>query len=604
MNKLRQRLSRLRSVVSIKTYKRPMLFVIAMMVLLNLIILAVAAWIAWAIDPGFSSFIDAFANGSLKWMLTPNAILEVDEPATLVLAVVVLVIGMILFTGTIIALTTNMIKDYFQSRKDGSGKLYLSGHIVILNWNNKVPELVADLMHIEGVEVTVAILADIAKSDAEKRIQNAIAKTAGHTALIENMNVLVKQGDPLSQSDLDAICITEAVSVMVMNQDDNARLETGLSASDLNVIKIVLSVGRLPYKTSPPIVAEIMDIKTKDKILMMSRVVTTLQDHTILPICFDRRLGQIIAQTIVHNAMEDVYLSMFSFAGSEVYHLANTTFEDCLLHHTDALPLACKDGGLFVLSRDDRAIHRRTTASVAAVPLRTRSYREATSMNVYVLGTNNKLPFIRESFAAYESLYQTTFQASWVPDAELGDLIRALNDGDEPATVLLLSEDVARPEAIDANVIDQLIRLEAELTREDVNIIVELLDPKNDEIIKDFDINNTIISNKIVSLLLSKLALYPKTASFYENLLTLSVDENEENVQEVFIRRANELLDEEFPLVFDSKKAFVLSFHEAFHRTILPFGRIREGNLQLFSDDLHDLPCTIEASDSIVLMKL
>jgi hypothetical protein len=391
---------------------------------------------------------------------------------------------------------------------------------------------------------------------------------------------------------------------MVMNKDDTARLQTGLSASDLNVIKIVLSVGRLPYKTSPPIVAEIMDIKTKDKILMMARVVKTLQDHTILPICFDRRLGQIIAQTIVHSAMEDVYLSMFSFAGSEVYYLKDTTFEDCLLHHTDALPLACKDGGVFVLSRDDRSIHRRSVHAPSAIPLRTKAYREATSMNVHILGKNNKLPFIEESFSAYEALYHTSFSANWVSDADLGDLITSLNQGSEPATVLLLSADVARPEALDANVIDQLIRLEAELTRDDVNIIVELLDPKNDEIIKDFDINNTIISNKIVSLLLSKLALYPETASFYENLLTLSIDENEQNAQEVFIRRADELFDEDFPLVFDNKKSFVLSCYESFHRTLVPFGRIRDGSLDLYSDDLHDLPCTLEASDSVVLMKL
>ena len=40
---------------------------------------------------------------ALKWMLTPNAILQIENPQTLILAVVVLIIGMVLFTGVIIA---------------------------------------------------------------------------------------------------------------------------------------------------------------------------------------------------------------------------------------------------------------------------------------------------------------------------------------------------------------------------------------------------------------------------------------------------------------------------------------------------------------------
>ncbi|MFA5275010.1 MAG: hypothetical protein WC339_06010, partial [Candidatus Izemoplasmatales bacterium] len=135
MKKLKARLAKARSMISIKTYKRPMLFIIMTMVLLNLLILVLAAFIALAIDDDFTSFLDAFANGSLKWMMSPNSIVLIENPQTLILAVVVLVTGMILFSGTIIALTTNAIKDYFQKKKSGSGKILLENHIVILNWN-------------------------------------------------------------------------------------------------------------------------------------------------------------------------------------------------------------------------------------------------------------------------------------------------------------------------------------------------------------------------------------------------------------------------------------------------------------------------------------
>ena len=35
------------------------------------------------------------------------------------------------------------------------------------------------------------------------------------------------------------------------------------------------------------------------------------KEHEIMPIVFDRRLGQIIAQTLIESKIEDVYLSLF-----------------------------------------------------------------------------------------------------------------------------------------------------------------------------------------------------------------------------------------------------------------------------------------------------
>jgi len=83
IKKLKAKLVKMRSLVSIKTYKRPTLFVILTMVLINIVILCIAAEIALLIDDSFTSFLDAFANGSLKWLLTPNAILQIENPYTL-----------------------------------------------------------------------------------------------------------------------------------------------------------------------------------------------------------------------------------------------------------------------------------------------------------------------------------------------------------------------------------------------------------------------------------------------------------------------------------------------------------------------------------------
>ncbi|MFW5913766.1 MAG: hypothetical protein ACOCSM_01760 [Bacillota bacterium] len=99
---------------------------------------------------------------------------------------------------------------------------------------------------------------------------------------------------------------------------------------------------------------------------------------------------------------------------------------------------------------------------------------------------------------------------------EVETRVETINDKEGPITLILLSDETAAKEVYDANVFNALLHVETHLNKEDAHIIVELLDPLNAPLIKDFRIENTIISNKIVSLLLSKLALFPKTADFYE----------------------------------------------------------------------------------------
>ncbi|MBU1020245.1 MAG: DUF423 domain-containing protein, partial [Firmicutes bacterium] len=563
-----------------------------------------AAVIALFIDDSYTSFIDAFANGSLKWLLTPNAVLDIENPNTLFLAAVVLVVGMVLFSGTIIALTTNLIKEYFQKKKSGSGKIFLSNHIVILNWNNKVPELVADLLNVEDANVTLMILADVEKEYAEKQIFNAVYKMGKSSKELSNLNVLVKNGDPLVASDLSDISIEEAITIIIMNKGTYEEVTKDMSKSDLNVIKTILNIGRIEFKNNPPIVAEIKRIETKEKILTMSRVVETLKDHTLLPICFDRRLGQIIAQTIIHNNMEDVYLSLFSFEGAEVYCLKDTTFEECLKDYSDAVPLARRGKDLFVLSLDSKTMHKTSTAQIETRKLKTIHFQEATNQEVYLIGKNNKLEFIQSAFMEYKQLYNTDFSSKWISDDEIDSFVDEINESHNPITIVLLSDENQNDDSLDANVINNLIYLEGKIIREDINIIVELLDPKNDNIIKDFNINNTIISNKIISLLLSKLALIEDTGSFYESLLTFNIDEDEDD-QEVIIKEAKEMFNERFPLEFSNKKSFIVSTYESFNKEIIPFGYFRDEVLHILSEGLHDQEViSIQESDLIVLMKI
>jgi hypothetical protein len=184
-------------------------------------------------------------------------------------------------------------------------------------------------------------------------------------------------------------------------------------------------------------------------------------------------------------------------------------------------------------------------------------------------------------------------------------MVVELNASDKPATVVLLSDEHQDIDSLDANVIDNLIYLQGNLKKENVNIIVELLDPKNDHIIKDFDIENTIISNKIISLLLSKLALYKETAPFYENLLTIASNTTGKDDQNIVILKSSEFIKDTYPLSFGSIKEFVISVYESSKKVFMPIGLFKENQLVVFSGDMNIAEnIEIKEEDYIVLIKI
>ncbi|TVP94253.1 MAG: DUF423 domain-containing protein [Acholeplasmatales bacterium] len=607
MKKIKQRLRNARAMISIQTHKRPRIFVIATMVFINIAVLLVAAFIAQLIAPqAFDSYFHALTSGSIVWLLTPNSILAIQgNPQLVVLATIVFIVGLVLFSGTIIALTTNAIKDYFQSRETGSGRIRLENHIVILNWNSKVPELVADLVHVKSKHVNLMILADIDKQQAQKLIRNAVKTVQSDKRSMKQFNVLIKQGDPLLQGDLYDISIDYAEAVLIMNRDVIVPSTEKLTECDLNVIKIVLGLGQLALPKKPTIVAEVKQIATKEKLLTMARVVKTLQGYSILPVCFDRRLGQIIAQTIIDKHIEDIYLSLFSFEGSEIYKVPNSDFETVLKSHDAAIPVNKEGPDCFVLSADDhtkmsKSSHACDPAKLIGLPLSEKSVQD-----VYIVGRNNKLSFILETFEKYERLHDSSFHAEWIEQDRVVQLVERLNKDDAPFTILLLSEEHAETSSLDANVIDTLIYLESTLNREDAHIIVELLDPQNDRLIKDFSIENTIISNKIVSLLLSKLALFPETAPFYEDLLTVEPSARGKDDYAIFVERAGKTYEGDFPKRFPTLKSLIQGSYEAHRNKLIMFAIIREEKLHVFEGNLHaEITFELREDDLCVFMKL
>ncbi len=590
----------IRHKLSVKTYQRPMLFVILTMVFINIVVLVIAALIALVIDDGYDSFLSAFVFGSVTWMLTPNAILSINQPSTFFLAVAVLMIGIVLFSGTIIALTTNAIKDYFQKKKETSGAVYLQKHIVVLNWNNKVPELIADLLYVTSRDVTVLLLADVTRAYAESKILDAIQKK--NVKNLKHLSIIIKEGDPLSHKDLLDVSIEQAETILIMNIESPLHDQKTLSTRDLNIIKIVLALGQLNLPKDIPIVAEIKQISTKEKLLTMHQTIASLMQYRLIPICFDKRLGQMIAQTLMQKEMEDIYLALFSFQGSEIYALDGVGFDDCALHHSHALPVDGNDERLFVLANNNAVKTNLLDQQTEVKTLKLDTTLKPMIKSVVVYGENAKKSFIEDALSNYELLNISQVNALFTDS--LDTLLTTLENATEPTTVLLLSDETVDPKHLDANVIDALLKIHTKVKNKPTNIIVELLDPKNDTLVKDFNIENTIISNKIISLLLSKLALFPETEAFYERLLSIDPNHQDVDSNALLIQPAQTCIKSALPMHFDSIKSYSASVYFSSQKTLMPIGYVRDDLVHIFNGDFGKQSITVEKEDQLILIRI
>ncbi len=599
MSKANKRASKTRSLLNVQTHKHPKLFVIGTMLAINVIIVTLAAVVAWLIDESFTSVLDAFVNGSMKWLLTPNAVLGVENPATFALAVFVLIVGLVLFSGMIIGLATNMIKDFLFKKEAHEGVLRLQNHIVVLNYNNKVPEFIADLVHVKSRAVNVVILTPTAQAYAEKHLLEAIKRLGGAHQTLNHLNIFVKTGDVLLEQNLNELAIEHAQTLVVMSDDEKTP-----AAADLEVLKVLLTLGNLNIPDTNMVV-EIKTSATKEKINTLKATVERLRKHHIEPVCFDRRLGQMMAQAVIHPAIEDVYLSLFSFEGSEAYRCHNTNFETILKHHSHAIPVMREGEDVYVYT-DSNATKDLRSDEVIDIPQMTLNLdTQQVLPRIILVGENRKLPYVLEAFKAFEALHQTTLSIDTWSFEQLPELCKDLMQEDDPITLLLLSKDDGPSDLVDAQIIHALIHLEVHLPHPNKQVIVELLDPRNDRLVKEFTIENTIISNKLVALMLSKIALFPETIRFYDRLLTIEPSMSTRDDDALELMPASKVLEGPFPRHFTSAKAWVKGCYHHSQNSRVPIGLLRGDHLLSLSGNLQaSEPYIIEQDDWIVWFKV
>lgn len=185
--------------------------------------------------------------------------------------------------------------------KKGKSRVLESNHTLILGWSEKIFSILTEIIEANSNQhkPRIVILADRDKEELDDEIRQRIPDT-------RNTKIIVRSGSPLSSAAISVVNPNEARSIIVLaGEDDN---------TDTYVIKSVLAItnGKNRKKEPYHIVAELKDPKNMEAAELVGN------DETIFVLSADL-ISRITAQTCRQSGLSVVYSDLLQFEGDEIY---------------------------------------------------------------------------------------------------------------------------------------------------------------------------------------------------------------------------------------------------------------------------------------------
>ena len=168
---------------------------------------------------------------------------------------------------------------------------------------------------------------------------------------------------------------------------------------------------------------------------------------------------------------------------------------------------------------------------------------------------------------------------------------------------MILSDDSVSQESFDSNVFITLIALQTSFPeRKNISFITELLDSRNLNSVKDFKIKNSIISNRMMSLLLVQLALNADSKMFFDGLLTTDTEAGGDYF-DIQMDNACEMIDMNQDLHFETKADLIQSFYYSYDKKYMLIGIYRDEKVIFLSNDLDTESIDLLDTDRLIFIK-
>ena len=524
------------------TLSRGPIALIGWLAILSLGIVLIAATLATVLgvqtDPANPDSRMNFIEGawySLMRTLDPGT-MGGDEGWMLRLLMLAVTVGGIFIVSMLIGTITSGLESRLDEMRKGRSRVIEKNHTLILGWSSKVYSIIGELIIANENQKNpcIVILADMDKVEMEDDIRAKFPNT-------KNTRVICRSGNPLDLDDLAVAAPHDARSIIVLAPE--------AEHPDIHVIKSVLAITNNPDRRETPyhIVAEIRDPENLEAAHLVGG------DEAVF-IQGGELISRVTAQTCRQSGLSVVYTELLDFDGAEIYFtdagdLAGRSYRQVLTSFEDSTviglmradgevlinapmdTLVLADDRIIAISEDDDTLIPSKEAPpapdlsclVQAMP------RDAAPERTLVLGWNEKTEAVIRELDNYVAKgSKITAIRAWSEDeasmAAASSLVRqrmALLTGDITSLATLQDLDVAAYNHIivmsdtrlpiqeaDAQTLICLLHLRnlAEAAGKDLSIVSEMMDMRNRALAQVAKADDFIVSDKLVSLMLSQLS--------------------------------------------------------------------------------------------------
>ncbi len=495
-------------------------------------------------------------------------------PSFKIFAIISGLIGVVMLSS-LIAFITNALDQKLQELKKGHSKVIEGGHTLILGWNERVIEILRELVFAnEGEDDQCVVI--LSKEDKEY-MDDFLKVNLGEP---ENLRVVTRSGPVSSLVNLEIVSVDSCKSVIVLAECNPGAEESEKLASDALVIKTILAV----VASKPPgkelnIVAEVFDERNR-------KIVEEISPGEVTTVDTDDILAKILVQTSRSVGLAVVYGEILSFDGCEMYFFhddwGGVTFAELAFRFPDGVPMGLRhadgrlslnppidtklaeDDDILILAEDDSTIEfrREPVAAARDLPL-VGGRRQMAIERELIIGWTEKVEIVLEQYNDYVLEGSQVDIMLREPDEQVRGQIERIQKRLGKIQVRLIEEDPLKTEGlmavkpfeydniiilsqtsekadaerIDSETIVILLLLrnifaahpeEAKRTK----LITEVLNSDNQGLVARAGVQDFIISNRYISMLLAQISEDADIKRVYDHLF-------QEEGSEIYLKPAS-----------------------------------------------------------------
>jgi len=460
------------------------------------------------------------------------------------LFMLIITIGGLIIVASLIGIISGAFDSKVEDLRKGRSKVLENDHTLILGWSPKVFPIISEIViaNESRGKSYIVVLADKDKVEMEDEILAKVGKT-GKT------HIICRTGDPMDLTDLDVVNPYGARSIILLAPE-------GSPDPDSDIIKTALALTNNPKRNPEPyhIVGEI----EHEGNLEAANLVGRDEAHWVLGTDL---IGRITVQSCRQSGLSVVYSELLDFDGDEIYFteqpsLYGKTYFDAQLAFADSSVIGMVKGGvvqlnssddavyesgdqLIVIAEDDSTIRLAAPGTPDAASVSSKKDPKAKPERTLVLGYNAGLQGMLRELNEYvpagsgvtvladvEKPDFPTF-ANLKIEFKRGDATsRALLDGLKVETfdhiIVLAYRETLDAQRADSKTLITLLQLRDIEDRAgvDLNIVSEMLDDRNRELAEVTNADDFIVSDKLISLVLSQVSENKKLTEVFNTLFS------------------------------------------------------------------------------------